>query len=223
MIKLLLCPLLICFFTFQGFSQKNNIWKDYPNLGIMQYLVILDENLKEPNIYQNLEFKPSKLITSKNTILNSLKIRYNVKKDVMECEIGAHHSIIRSPEKLKEVNINGEYFEYKKYLVEDNPTCGYLQRLYAGGQKIYAKHFFSPIKTDAEENQLESYYLIQDKGKLPTKLTSINKLLSHFFKGFINQARKFEKNNELNLNSPKDLQKLLIYLDHLSKDRVASR
>jgi hypothetical protein len=223
MIKLLLSLLLICLISIPTFSQESSVWKNYPNFGIMQYTVILDDNFEEQFNYQNSIFETSKLITTKNTELNSIKIRYNVKTDVMECKIGSQHSVIKSPEKLKEIIINGECYEHKKYLVKKDTTSGYLQRISHGNLEIYAKYFISSTKDKLGLSKLKSYYLFRDKDELPRKLNSANSLISRFYKGFINQAREFEKNNQLDLNSPQDFKKLLTYLDHLSIDVVASR
>ncbi|MBL4560817.1 MAG: hypothetical protein JKX79_07495 [Labilibaculum sp.] len=221
--RLLYSTVLFCIISIHGFSQEKIIWKDYPNLGIMQYTVILNDTPIEENIYHNPQFKPSKLTTTENTELNSIKIRYNVKEDVMECKIGSQHSIIKSPEKLKEININGQCFEYKKYLVKKDITSGYLQRLSQGNQKIYAKHFISATKNEWELSKLKSYYLLQNKGELPRKLNSVKSFISHSFRNLIKQAHDFEKSNQLNLNKPQDLKKLLTYLGNLSKDIVTSR
>jgi len=213
---------MFCIISIAAFSQESSIWKEYPNFGIMQYKVIAD-NTEEQFNYQNSVFETSKLITTENKELNSIKVRYNVKEDVMECQIGSQHSIIKSPEKLKEINIKGDCFEYKKYLVKKDTTCGYLQKLYESGQKIYAKYYIPSTKSNLYLKKPKSYYLVQKKGELPTKLNSANSILSRFYKGFINQAREFEKINQLNLKKPKDLKILLSYLDHLSKDIVALR
>ncbi|MDM8159816.1 hypothetical protein QUH73_08330 [Labilibaculum sp. K2S] len=189
----------------------------------MLYKVILDDVPEELNNYQNPQFELSKLTTTENKVLNSIKIRYNVKTDVMECRIGSQHSIIKSPEKLKEVNINGKRFEYKKYLVKRDTTSGYLQKIYGGGQKIYAKYYIPLTNGKLDFQKPKSYYLVQTETELPTKISSANALLSRFYKNFIKQANEFEKNNQLNLKSPPDFEKLLTYLDHLSKDIVASR
>ncbi|WP_320018507.1 hypothetical protein [Labilibaculum manganireducens] len=223
MIKLLLSSLLIYFITIPAFSQESSVWKDYPNLGIMHYKVILDDVPEEQNNYQNPQFELSKLTTTENKVINSIKIRYNVKTDVMECRIGSQHSIIKSPEKLKEININGKCFEYKKYLVKRDTTSGYLQKIYGSGQKIYAKYYISSTKSKLDFQKTKSYYLIQNKGELPKKLNSPSALLSRFYKNLIKQANEFEKNNQLNLKNPPDFEKLLTYLDHLNKDIVASR
>ncbi|MUP38546.1 hypothetical protein [Labilibaculum euxinus] len=223
MIKLLLSPLLIYFISIPVFSQESSVWKGYPNLGIMHYKVILDDVPEEQNNYQNPQFELSKLTTTENKVLNSIKIRYNVKTDVMECRIGSQHSTIKSPEKLKEVNINGKCFEYKKYLVKRDTTSGYLQKLYGCGQKIYAKYYIPSTKSKLDLKKTKSYYLIQNKGELPKKLNSPSALLSRLYKNLIKQANEFEKNNQLNLKNPADFEKLLTYLNHLSKDIVASR
>lgn len=223
MIKLLLSSLLVSILSIPAFSQESSVWKEYPTHGIMQYTVILDDNLEEQFNYQNSLFETSKLITTENTELNSLKIRYNVKKDVMECKIGSQHSVIKSPEKLKEIIINGECYEHKKYLVKKDTTCGYLQKLYGGGQKIYAKYYMPSTKGKLDFQKPKSYYLVQTKAELPAKINSGNTLISKYYKSFLKEANEFEKSNQLNLNLPQDLKKLLTYLDHLNKDIVASR
>ncbi|MFA9371831.1 MAG: hypothetical protein ACERIH_08985 [Labilibaculum antarcticum] len=223
MIKLLLSLLIINAMSILAFSQKNSIWKEYPNFGIMHYSVILGDNFEDQSNYQNSIFETSKLTTTKNTELDSIKIRYNVKTDVMECKIGTQHSVIKSPEKLKEININGECYEYKKYLVQKDTTSGYLQKLYGGGQKIYARYYILSTKSKLDFKKPKSYYLVQTKGEIPRKLNSANHLISKYFKSFLKEAREFEKNNQLDLNRPQDFKRLLVYLDHLSKDIVASR
>ncbi|PKQ62247.1 hypothetical protein BZG02_13090 [Labilibaculum filiforme] len=222
MLKLLLNSLCFCIISISGFSQENNIWKDYPNLGIMQYSVILDDVSEEENIYQNPEFQTSELTTKENRKLSAIKIRYNIKKDVMECKIGSQHSIINSPEKLKEVTINGETFEYKKYLVKKDTINGYLKKLSDGDQKIYAKYYLPTNGTLDIQNQ-KSYYLVQEESEIPTKKGSANTLISKYYKSFLKEAKEFENKNQLNLDIPRDFKKLLTYLDQLSKDIVASR
>ena len=223
MIKILLSLILLSLILNQAYSQENSTWNSYPNLGIMHYKVVLDDVTEEQNNYQDPQFELSKLITTENRELNSIKIRYNIKTDVMECKIGSQHSIIKSPKKLKEININGECFEYKKYLVKKDTTCGYLQKLYSGGQKIYAKYFIPLTKGKVDFQQPKSYYLVQTKTELPAKVSSANSLISKYYKSFLKEAKEFEKNNQLNTNIPQDFKRLLTYLDNLSKDIVASR
>ncbi len=223
MIKLLLSSILFCLVINPLFSQENSSWEDYPNMGIMHYSVIPDDIYEEQFNYQNYLFETSKLITKENTELNSIKIRYNVKTDVMECIIGSQYSIIKSPEKLKEININGECYEYTKYIVKKDTTNGYLQKLYSGGQKIYVKHFISTTENKLKAPKLKSYYLVQNKGELPRKFNSVRSLISNSFKNLIKKANEFEKLNQLNLDKPQDLKKLLTYLRSLSKDIVALR
>ncbi|WP_145957653.1 hypothetical protein [Labilibaculum antarcticum] len=146
-----------------------------------------------------------------------------MKTDVMECKIGTQHSVIKSPEKLKEITINGECYEYKKYLVKKDTTSGYLQKLYGGGQKIYARYYILSTKSKLDFKKPKSYYLVQTKGEIPRKLNSANHLISKYFKSFLKEAKKFERNNQLDLNRPQDFKRLLAYLDHLSIDAVASR
>lgn len=223
MLKTLLPSIMFYIISIPAFTQESSVWKEYPNFGIMQYTVILDKNSKEQFNYQNSLFETSKLITTENTELNSIKIRYNVKEDVMECEIGSQHSIIKSPEKLKEIIINGECYEHKKYLVKKGTTCGYLQKLHSGNQKIYAKYFIPSTKGKLDFQKPKSYYLVQTKTELPVKISSANTFISRHYKYSLKEAREFEKKNQLNLNLPQDFEKLLTYLDHLSKDIVASR
>lgn len=223
MFKLPLFLFFLCLTFNSSFSQQELTWRDYPNMGIMHYSVILDDTAVELNSYKNTQFEPSKIIMKENTELNSIKIRYNVKADVMECKIGSQHSIIKSPEKLKEIIINGECFEYRKYLVKKDTTSGYLQRLSHGNQKIYAKYFISSSKDELGLSKLKSYYLFQNKGELPKKLNSVKSFISHSFKNLTKQAHDFKKLNQLNLNKPQDLKKLLTYMESLSKDIVASR
>ncbi len=223
MIKLLLSTILFCLFSAPLLSQEHSNWKNYPNMGIMHYTVIPDDATEEQNIYINDQFEPSKLTTKENKKLNSIKIRYNVKSDVMECKIGSQHSVIKSPEKIKEINVNGESFEYKKYMIKKDTTSGYLQRMSNGNHEIYAKYFFSSTKDKLGLPKLKSYYLLQNKGELPRKLNSANSLISNLYRNFVKQAKEFEKSNQLDLTNPKDFKKLLTYLDHLNKDIVASR
>lgn len=223
MIKLLLSLLFISLLSAPVISQENSIWEEYPNFGIIRYQVILTDNLEDFSNYQNPLFKSSKLITAENAELNSIKIRYNVKTDVMECEVGSQHGIIKSPEKLKEIIINGECFEHKKYLVKKDTVSGYLQRISHGNPEIYAKHFVSSSKDKLGLSKLNSYYLIQTNGNIPSKVHSTDGLISRFYKGLIKEAKYFEKNNHLDLKNPQDLKRLLTYLDELSKDIVASR
>ncbi|WP_372752181.1 hypothetical protein [Labilibaculum sp.] len=221
MIKFLLSTIFLCFLQQTTQAQKRTNWENYPNKGILQYSVLLENSETDSN-YKYAKFKPANFLTVDDIELNSLKIRYNVKADVMECKIGSQHSIINSPEKIKEININGEAYEYLQYQVKKVTTMGYLHKL-SNARGIYAKYFLSPTKSKSGSDKLSSYYLYQDQDKLIKKVKSIQQLISLCYKDFAKEALEFKRDNQLNLKRVSDFKKLLSYLDNLHNDRVALR
>jgi len=115
----------------------------FPTYGIMQYFVPNPtpyySNISQ-DIYSNMNFQNGKLITINNEVIQPAGIRYNVSKDEMECKIESQFSKITSPHKIKEVNINGSQFIYKKYILKKDSLSGYLQKVYAGSKNIYIKY-----------------------------------------------------------------------------------
>ncbi len=207
---------IICIFVFQfGFSQIKHDLNDYPNLGIMQYTVITDDNRSEDEIYQNELFQEGKLVTIENIELNTVKFRYNIKKDEIECKVGSQHSIINFPQEIKEINIDGNCFEFQKYLVKKDTSDGYLLKLHGGDQSIYAKYYISKNKTIAPKHK--TYFLLKNKGELPKKISSVKGLISEYFKTQEKKIREYDKKNDLNWKNPMDLKKLFSYLEGLKQ------
>lgn len=205
-----------CFFIFQfGFSQNQPDLNDYPNLGIMQYKVITEDNTSQEEVYQNEQFQSGKLTTKENLELNSVKFRYNIRKDEMECKIGSQHSIISSPQEIKEISIDGNCFEFQKYLVRKDTTDGYLLKLLGGDQAIYAKYYISNNKAIGSVSK--TYYLLKNKGELPKKISSIKNLITKHFGKQENNIREYDKKNTLNWNNPMDLKNLVSYLEGLKQ------
>lgn len=221
MIKTLLTSVFLYFSLQLAYSQNNTDWKNYPNKGILQYAVFLENDSNEDN-YKSAKFEPASLTTKENTELNSVKVRYNVKEDLMECKIGTQHSIIHAPKKIKEITIKNEGYEYLQYLVKKDTTNGYLHKL-STPKGIYAKYYLSESKNKSNSVKLLSYYLYQDQNQLPKKVKSPQQLISICYKEFVKEAHEFKRINRLNLNKVHDLQRLLTYLDDLHKDKLALR
>ncbi len=206
-------PLLISsIFIFQlSFSQTQTNLKDYPNLGIMQYTVITEDNRSEDDIYLNESFQTGKLITKENLELDAIKFRYSIKKDQVECRIGSQHSIINSPQEIKEININGTSFEYKKYLINKDTSEGYLLKLHGGDQAIYAKYYIPRSRAGKAKNNF--FYLLKNKDGFPEKISSIRNLIANYCSNY--EIQKYKKMNTVNWNNPMDLKKLFSYLSDL--------
>lgn len=211
--------LLIAIFTC-GKSQSKIDFQTYPNLGIMQYIVLQDTDSLPQSNYTNSSFQNGKLITKSNIALDSIQIRYNIRKDEMECKIGSQHSKISSPAKLKEVNINGECFEYLNYLVKKDTTSGYLHKIKDGKTSIFAKYFLYETKNFTAVE--DSYLLANINGKLPVKFSSAKKLISYVYGDLAKEALEYSKSNGLIIDKPCDLKKLIAYLSILEKDNVSS-
>jgi uncharacterized protein YwqG len=220
MIKTLLSTLLLALLFQPGQAQKRTNWENYPNKGILQYVVFMEIDNNGYN-YKNAEFEPASFTSIENIELNSIKVRYNVKEDLMECKVGTQHSVIHTPKKIKEVTIQNEAYKYLQYLVKKDTTNGYLHKLTNKG--IYAKYYLSASKNNSDSVKLSSYYLYQDHKQLPKKVKSPQQLISLCYKKYEKQAHKFKRVNGLNLKEVPDLQKLLAYLDDLQRDKLSPR
>ena len=200
-------------------AQESNYWTNFPSLGIMQYNVLSPLDNLSAEKYYNPNFQPGLIDTKEHGIIKINGIRYNIVDDEIECLIKKQHSTINFPKRINEVKIADDCFEYKQFVVHHDSIYGYLNKIFDGSQKVYVRYY----KKGKEGSSLKSFYLIENTGNIPVKVTSAQIMLSNKFKDLKTQAEAYMKTNQLHWNQVQDVKKLFHYLQDLDSNKVASR
>ena len=227
--KIILPLALLCLvFTHPGFGKcKSSISNSqFPNYGIMQYFVPLNYSIKsvnKPLLFLDSNFLPGKIVTSNNNIIKPKGIRYNVSEDEIECQFYSQYSRISSPHKLNEVEINGNFYVYKKHLHKGDSISGYLQKIHTGAKNLYVKHFAKKMNTPYTRWDIKNIFYVEENGNLPKKVTSLRAAIIEIYKGKASLANSFMKENNYSWRDAKALILLVDYLETISVDNVVSR
>jgi hypothetical protein len=204
-------------------SAKKNM---FPNYGILQYFVPA-QSLHSTNIKLSLfhseQFLPGKIITCNNEIIVPKGIRYNIDKDEIECQVNNQFSRISSPHKINEVEINGNYFVYKKYLHKGDSLKGYFQKIHSGSNNLYVKYFAKASKMPNTSCNIKKVFFVEKEGSLPKKVNSLKAEIIRIYKGKESLANSFMKTNNYSWHDSKALIQLVNYMEKLSVDKVALR
>jgi hypothetical protein len=208
-----------CYFTDLQSNQ-------FPNYGIMQYFVPTQSPvclINKPAVYFNVNFLPGKIITKSNDVITPNGIRYNIYNDEIECAINSQHSRISSPNKLKEVEIDGKLFVYKKYIHQGDSTSGFFQKIHSGTKNLYIKYQISQTVSQARQWNLKRIFYVETQNGSPKKVSSLKSEILSSFKEKEEHAIQFMKRNNFKWTDSKALVLLINYLENLSADNVASR
>lgn len=200
-----------------GFCKDNSVQtQQFPNYGIFQYFVPSQD-------FTCKSFLPGKIITIDKNIITPQGVRYNIVEDQIECQISTQYSRISSPQKISEVEINGNLYVYKKYLYKGESVKGYLQKIHTGQQNLYVKQFLKESHNPHLKLDTKNVFFVEIPGSLPRKVNSLRSEILSIYKNQASYANSFMKNNNYQWNDSKALVQLVNYLEKLTADNVASR
>nr|WP_320120124.1 hypothetical protein [uncultured Marinifilum sp.] len=223
--------LLLLFLSFIHISQSFSVCKpiqktQYPTYGILQYFVPSHSfkiSINPASCYLNQDFKPGKIFIKNKKTITPEGIRYNISEEVIECKINKQYGRISSPGKLSEVEIDGDLYVYKKYILKGDSLKGYLQKIHAGNRNLYIKYFIKNSSSETSEWNIKNVFLVEENGKSPKKVNSLKPEIIKIYKGKEAFANSFMKKNNYSWKDSKALTQLVNYLENLDANKVASR
>lgn len=227
MIKVLPTSLFIILLfplTITGASIDN--LSSYPSYGVLMYFVpspASDMTRANPSYYYDYSFKSGKITTINNEEIIPDGIRYNISKDLIECKIIDQYCKVSSPHKLKEVEIDGKYYFYKKYLANRDSLSGYLQRLHHGETSLYVRYTSNSIDKFNGKANLQKIFLVEKPGSAPVKVKSVRNAIGLIFEGMNQTANQYMNKHDLDWKDPYALLQLIDYLTDLKESNVAFR
>ncbi|MGQ1909856.1 hypothetical protein ACT3CE_08715 [Marinifilum sp. RC60d5] len=229
MTKIILFLSFFFFFTpiNQGFSADKAIHKlQYPTYGILQYFVpthLSKTSVNSPICYLNQNFKSGKIITKTKGTITPEGIRYNISEEVIECKINKQYGRISFPRKLSEVEIDGNLFVFKKYLLKGDSLNGYLQKIHAGNKNLYIKYSIKKSSSETSGWNIKNVFFVEADGNFPKKVNSLKSEIINIYKGKEAFANSFMKKNNYSWKESKALVQLVTYLESLDVSKVTSR
>ncbi len=172
-----------------------------------------------PDRYLNNEWKKGSIITTQNTMLNPVKLRYNISTGQFEIV-----SVV-NPKVVRRINLDGKVFVYTSYQTKDgNIKNSYFQLLSEGNthlllqRKVLRKAGKKGLYGYAPFETVHETYFIQ-KGNHPAVEVKRNK--KNILAVLSDEKKPLEawlKQNSISFYNISDLARLLKYYNHLKTE-----
>ncbi|UBM63101.1 hypothetical protein LA303_03775 [Candidatus Sulfidibacterium hydrothermale] len=216
MLKQLLLSVIFILISFLGTAQVHNVYVGSGSSTL--YLSTMPENATPgfPDRYLNSEWKTGSIITTQNTKLNPVKLRYNISTGQFEIV-----SVV-NPKVVRRINIDGKVFVYTSYQTKDGAIKeSYFQLLSEGDTHLLLRrnvlrkagkkglYGYAPFETVHET------YFIQ-KGNHPAVEVKRNqKSILAVLSDENKPLEAWLRQNNINFYNINDLVRVLKYYNHL--------
>ncbi len=216
--KLLFAALALFLFSVPSFSQVHNVYIGSGSSSLFLSSTPDANHAGFPDRYLNSDWKEGSVITRQQTMLNNVKLRFNITKGQFEIVSTLN------PERVRRINLDGKVFVYTDYL-DDNGQVknAYFQLLSEGNTHLLLRRklLHKPGKKglygyEPYETVQELYYI--QKGDKPAVQVKRNK--KSILSVLSDQEKQLEEwldKHSVSFYKISDVAKLLKYYNTLTK------
>jgi len=175
--------------------------------------------------YFNSNLVNGEIYTQESERFTDVPMRYNAYSDEIEFKMpdGAL-CVFSDPEKIFQVKLNEEILVYTDYVFENAVKSGFLFSMYEGKSKLYQRRYkvlnpevpsngiINAIPARYADKPIE--YYLQVGNKIAQRINTKKDLIK-LYDDHTSEVEKYMKEENVKINDPDDLKKVLTYYDAL--------